>query len=480
MRKLTKIIATISDDNCEVEFIRGLYERGMDVARLNTAHQTPEDTLRVVQNIRQVSDKIPMMIDTKGPEVRTTKTEEEIWVEKGDIVRVKGAPDQLSTREMVCLSYAGIANDVNPGNDLLIDDGELKLSIIDKDGDILVCEVQNPGRIKGKKSVNVPNVHINLPALSNKDLCYIRFAAQYDIDFIAHSFVRSKEDILEIKRILEETNSKVKIIAKIENQEGVDNIDEILDHAYGVMVARGDLGIELPAEKIPIVQRLLVRKCIKRKRPVIIATQMLHSMIENPRPTRAEVSDVANAIFMNTDAIMLSGETTYGKYAFEAVETMTKIALEVEANKRESLDVPDVSVDNVIGVYLASTAVDACKRLNIRAILLDTQSGRTARYVAAYRGSKTVYAICYNQRPMRELALSYGVYADYFAPQQSTTEEFRRKAISTLYDKGVFEDKDYVCVIGGSSGPRHGATFMEIDSVHNFIAGERKGIEHID
>ena len=341
MLKQTKIVASISDLRCDVDFIRSLFESGMNVVRMNTAHGTPEGMDKLISNVREVSNRIAILIDTKGPEVRTTKIQDadQIDYHIGDTVRIIGNPDVLTTREQISVSYPKFVSDLSNGayiliDDLLwrIDDGELELQVIEKNTDHLVCEVQNEASLGSRKSVNVPGVRINLPSLTQKDKDNIKYAIERDLDFIAHSFVRNKQDILDIREILDAYGSDIKVIAKIENQEGVDNIDEILTVADGVMVARGDLGIEVPQEKIPGIQRMLIKKCVLAKKPVIVATQMLHTMIKNPRPTRAEVNDVANAIYDGTSAIMLSGETASGLYPIEAVKTMSRIALRTESD----------------------------------------------------------------------------------------------------------------------------------------------------
>ncbi len=254
---------------------------------------------------------------------------------------------------------------------------------------------------------------LNLPSLTDKDRTFLEMAAKNGVDFIAHSFVRSKQDVLDVKEVLSQHNSEIKIIAKIENQEGVDNLDDILDNVYGIMVARGDLAIEIPYEKIPGIQKMIINKCIISSKPVIVATQMLHSMITNPRPTRAEVTDIASAIYSQTDAIMLSGETATGKYPVEAVKTMTKVALEVEKNKEKFLDIPFLNVTGEISAYLAKVAVKTAFRIGARGIIADTTGGRTIRDMASYRGINLILAQCYSENTMRELALSYGVYASY-------------------------------------------------------------------
>jgi pyruvate kinase len=468
MLKKTKIITTISDINCDVELIKKLHEAGADVVRLNTAHQDFEGTKKVIQNVRKVSNKIPFLLDTKGPEIRTSKSKAEVVLKKGEKIFVDGNPDKEISSECIYVTYPNFSKDVSVKDKILIDDGDVELEVIEKKGGRLLCVVRNDGIVKGKKSVNVPNVHIKLPSLSKKDLEYIDFAVENKIDFIAHSFVRNREDLLEIQKILDRKKSSIKIIAKIENQEGVDNIDDILNYCYGIMIARGDLGIELPAEKIPIVQRDIIKKCIEKRKPVIVATQMLHTMINNPRPTRAEVSDVANAVYLGADAIMLSGETAYGKYPLEAVKTMTNIAKEVESNKISFDESSAKSINKEIVGFLTKSAVRASLLLPTKAIVVDTTTGRTARYLSAYRGKNVIFALCYDEKVMRELALSYGVYPR-FAKSQKTTREFIRELVVPMLEKAQFKKDDLIIVVAGSFGPSHGASFLEISTVENLI-----------
>lgn len=464
MKKGTKIIATISDRKCDVEFLTELFEEGMNVVRLNTAHQSHADAQKVIDNVRAVSEKIALLIDTKGPEIRTVDIKEDFYLKKGDKMKIVGAKSDFKGEDVFSVNYEFFVKDIEVGNRVLIDDGDLELLVIDKNGDFLTVEAQNDGALKNRKSVNIPGVSINLPSLSDKDREFIQFAIDQDIDFIAHSFVRKKEDVLEIQKILDERESKIKIIAKIENQEGVDNIDEILECVYGVMVARGDLAIEIPAAKIPVIQRDIIRRCVDCKKSVIIATQMLHSMIENPRPTRAEVSDIANAIYTRTDAIMLSGETAYGDYPVEAVRVMTEVAQEVEKELHPDKLYREPRHKEVPSV-LARSAVNASQFLPVEAIVTDTLTGRTARYLSSYRGNLPVYALCYSKRVVRELALSYGVEADY-KEQLASRDEYVKQSMLTLMNKGYFTSEDSVIILGGSFGPSKGVSFMEISKVH--------------
>ncbi|NOU19661.1 MAG: pyruvate kinase [Bacteroidales bacterium] len=468
MLKRTKIVATISDEHCDVEFLQKLYEAGMNVVRLNTAHQNLDQARAVIDNVRKVSDKIAILVDTKGPEIRTSSFGEELNVSKGNKIKLFGDPNGESKGDSLYISYPKIVAEVPVGSCILIDDGDIEIVVIDKTDEYLHCQVDNSGKIKPRKSINIPNVHINLPSLTEKDIEFVKFAIENKLDFIAHSFVRKKEDVIEIKKILEQYSSPIKIIAKIENQQGVDNIDEILDHTYGVMVARGDLGIEISAEKIPVIQRRIVKKCIESKKPVIIATQMLHTMIEHPRPTRAEISDIANAIYQRVDAIMLSGETAYGAYPIEAVKIMTRVAQEVEINIEPDPKQKLVRINNEITATLARSAVRACANLPIKAIVIDTLTGRTGRYLAAFRGKIPVYVMCYKPQVMRQLALSYGIIAEYMEPR-STRDHFLADAISIIEYQSKLNPDDLVLVIGGSFGPRDGASFMEISQVKNLV-----------
>ena len=457
--KRTKIVATISDKRCEIGFLRELYEAGMNVVRLNTAHQTLDEAMKVVRNVRAVSDQIALLIDTKGPEVRTCDIVVPVRVEKGEIIFMTG-DRTLVAEKLIHVSYEHFVRDVQIGDKILVDDGDVELIVRDKKENCLELEASNPGEIKDKKSINVPGVNMHLESLSDKDRKFIQFAMDNKLDFIAHSFVRNKQDVMEIQQILDEQHSNIKIIAKIENQEGVNHIDEILDHVYGVMVARGDLAIEIDAEKIPLIQRYIVNKCIESKKPVIIATQMLHTRIDHPRPTRAEVSDIANAVFSGTDAIMLSGETAYGDYPLEAVKVMSRVA---EAN--ESILPPDanrnlVRINNEITAALARVAVRMTTMLPIKAIVVDTNSGRTARYLSAFRGGLPVYARCYDEHVMRELALSFGV-RPYFSVKPHSRDEFMRDIPQVLLQNG-YQPEDQILVIGGSFGHVRGASFLEV------------------
>lgn len=471
MLKQTKIVASISDQRCEVDFLRQLFDAGMNVVRMNTAHASREGFEKLIANVRSVSKRIAILMDTKGPEVRTTvlKDGEPINYRIGESVRVVGRPDGETTRECISVSYPNFVRDLAIGSDILIDDGDLALKVIGKTEDALLCEVQNEATLGSRKSVNVPGVRINLPSLTEKDRNNILYAIEKDIDFIAHSFVRNRQDVLDIRAILDEHDSDIRIIAKIENQEGVDNIDEILEVADGIMVARGDLGIEVPQERIPGIQRCLIRKCVMARKPVIVATQMLHTMINNPRPTRAEVTDIANAIYYRTDALMLSGETAYGKYPVDAVSTMTKIAAQAEKDKLAENDIRIPLEENGTDVtaFLAKQAVKATNKLKIRAIITDSFSGRTARNLAAFRGRYPVLAICYKEKTMRQLALSYGVEAIYM-PELADGQAYYFAALRKLLKDGVLKEYEMVAYLSSGKQGTH-TSFLEINVVDDVL-----------
>ena len=479
MRKKTKIVATISDLKCGVKFLQQLFDSGMNVVRINTAHASFEGAKKVIKNTRAVSDKIAILVDTKGPEIRTNPLDEPIPVEYGDIVNIKGQKNATSSNTFIYVNYDHFVKDVPQGSRILIDDGDLELIVEKKHSDFLECKVLNSGTIKGRKSINIPSAHIQLPSLSEKDKDFIRFAAEEDLDFIAHSFVRKKEDIFAVQQILNDCGSKIKIIAKIENEEGVQNIEEILDVSYGVMVARGDLAIEISQEKLPLVQKQIIASAIKKCRPVIVATQMLQSMIENPRPTRAEVSDIANAIFDGTDAIMLSGETAYGKYPVESVQMMTKIAQEIESNtltykSQLLIEANPFSgtnpINQQVSIQLTKIIIEASEKLDVEAILADTSSGNTIRALAAYRGRHIIYAQCYNKHIMRNLALSYGVHLDYMKVPKDHSN-FIQLALKNVSHKTSFRKNNLIAVISGNYGQATGASYIEIATVENLIKG---------
>ncbi|MBQ2403193.1 MAG: pyruvate kinase [Prevotella sp.] len=469
--KQTKIVASVSDRRCSVEFIRSLYEAGVNVVRMNTAHATPEGLREIIRNTRAVSAGIGLLIDTKGPEIRSTKVDEPINYVTGEHVTILGKPGVSTTHDVICVSYPDIARDVKCGDDILFDDGALDMRVENIEGENVNVVVMNDGKLGANKSVNVPGEHINLPALTEKDKSNILLAIEEGIDFIAHSFVRSASDVKAVQDILDAHNSPIKIISKIENQEGVDNIDEIIDASYGIMIARGDLGIEVPLEQIPSIQRQIIRKCIVAKKPVIVATQMLHTMIENPRPTRAEVSDIATAIYTRTDAVMLSGETASGKYPIEAVRTMATIAERVEHDIHNST-YGKVEMQEMIDTadYLSNCAIDAIEKLGVKAIITDSKTGGTARKLSSYRGSIPVIAVCFNERVHRELSLSYGISA-VPVPKNYNPQEHFVAAVKDLLDSNNLDRDDRVAYLSGPFSEGAYSSILQIMRVKDILKG---------
>ena len=466
LEKKTKIVATISDKNCGVDFLTELYHNGLSVVRLNTAHQTPEQSMKVVINVREVSPKIALMIDTKGPEVRTLARPEPLIVTEGDIVPFSGNPALIDSTG-VTLSYDKFVDEVSIGQAILIDDGAHIFEVIDKKEGVLLCEAKNDSIVESKKSVNTPNLTLTLPALTDKDREFVNWAADNDIDFIAHSFVRNQNDLVEIQEILDSKKSLCKIISKIENQEGVDNIDSILDNCYGIMVARGDLAVEVPRERIPRIQKELIKTCVARRKPVIVATQMLHTMIENSTPTRAEVSDVANAIYDGADAIMLSGETAYGKYPVESVKMMRTIAVEVEKSDSDLAPAEPYVLNTIVSAHLCKSAVELAEDLDAVAIIADTKHGRTVRNMAAFRGKRPILALCYDARTMRELALSYGAFTFSIDPSHGDTDLFLRLAVHELAAKYSFHKDDSLVIVAGNHKTTVGASYLKVGTVEH-------------
>ena len=467
--KQTKIVCSISDRRCSTEFLRKLFFAGMNVVRMNTAHTTQEGMVQISNIVRAVSPHIGILIDTKGPEVRTTSVAEEIPYKTGEMVKIFGRPNMDTTHDIVNVSYTDITKDVHEGDDVLFDDGALDMKVISNEGPMLIARVMNDGKLGAHKSVNVPGEHIDLPALTEKDKRNILFAIDQNLDFIAHSFVRNANDVKAVQDILDEHHSDIKIISKIENQEGVDNIDEIIDASYGIMIARGDLGIEVPVEKIPGIQSMIIRKCVEKKKPVIVATQMLHTMIENPRPTRAEVTDIATAIFAGTDAIMLSGETASGKYPLEAVQTMSKIAEQAENDRRKVNDLNfPLTSDCTLREFLAHAAIESTRRLGVAGIITDSETGQTARDIAAFRGPTPVLAICYKEKTQRWLNLSYGVIPIY--QKEHVEQQFLfTAALRMLRQKGYINADDNIAYLSGSFGEGGGTNFLEINRVRDIF-----------
>lgn len=453
--KKTKIVCTIGPASESIDTLKELIKSGLNVCRLNFSHGNYEEHGKRIDNIKAARNEmklpIAILLDTKGPEIRTGKfSSPEVNLVEGQnfIITME---EVLGDETKCTVSYKELVNDVKPGNQILIDDGLVGLAVQEIKGQEILCIVQNAGTIKDNKGVNVPNVKINLPAITPKDKKDIEFGIEQGIDFIAASFVRKASDVLAIREILEENNAtNIQIISKIENQEGVDNIDEILEVSDGLMVARGDLGVEIPTEDIPIVQKELIKKCNILGKPVITATQMLDSMIRNPRPTRAEVTDVANAIFDGTDAIMLSGETAAGKYPLESVKTMASIAIRAEQTLdyeellKTKVKLRQLNITNAISHATCTTAID----LKASAIISATASGYTARMVSSYRPSAPIIAATNSEMVMRQMGLVWGVYPLLTEKGMSTDDVFE-KSVQSALDMDYISSGDLVVITAG-------------------------------
>ena len=453
--KKTKIVCTIGPASESIDTLKELIKSGLNVCRLNFSHGNYEEHGKRIDNIKAARNEmklpIAILLDTKGPEIRTGKfSSPEVNLVEGQnfIITME---DVLGDETKCTVSYKELVNDVKPGNQILIDDGLVGLAVKEIKGQEILCIVQNAGTIKDNKGVNVPNVKINLPAITPKDKKDIEFGIEQGIDFIAASFVRKASDVLAIREILEEHNAtNIQIISKIENQEGVDNIDEILEVSDGLMVARGDLGVEIPTEDIPIVQKELIKKCNILGKPVITATQMLDSMIRNPRPTRAEVTDVANAIFDGTDAIMLSGETAAGKYPLESVKTMASIAIRAEQTLdyeellKTKVKLRQLNITNAISHATCTTAID----LKASAIITATASGYTARMVSSYRPSAPIIAATNSEMVMRQMGLVWGVYP-LLAEKGLSTDDVFEKSVQSALDMDYISSGDLVVITAG-------------------------------
>jgi len=454
MRK-TKIICTLGPAVDDEKILRKLMLNGMDVARINFSHGTHEEHKKRVDTFKKVRDSlglpIPLLLDTKGPEIRTGKFETgEITLNQGDKF-VLVCKDIMGNNERVSVSYKELYRDVRPGNRILINDGLVELEVYEIRDKEIYCTVLNGGVIGNCKGINVPGVEIHLPALTQQDIDDIKFGIENEFDFVAASFVRKASDVIEIKKILEKNGGKdIKVIAKIENREGIKNFDEILKVVDGIMVARGDLGVEIPVEEVPIVQKNIIEKCYINGKPVITATQMLDSMIRNPRPTRAEASDVANAIYDGTSAIMLSGETAAGKYPVESLATMSKIAIEAERSidywKKFSAMHYDMagSVTNAISHATCTTAQD----LKAAAIITVTKTGHTARMISRFRPACPIIATTMSKRVQRQMSLSWGV-VPFLVNEAFSTEELFDMGVEKALESGLVKNGDLVVITAG-------------------------------
>ena len=442
----SKIVVKIADNRAEPFFLKSLFDAGADVAWLNTAHQDEEATIEVVNKIRAINMNIPILIDTKGPEVRTKNVEAPFEVKAEDYVTFTGDPS-VTGHNVVLVTYENFHNEVPVGEVITYDDASVEMIVEEKLENAIKCVVKNSGTIKNKKSLNIPNVHIALPALSGKDVGFIHFCAKHNIDYIIHSFVRNVSDLNEIKEITSKyPEYKGKIIAKIENREGFDNVEEILDNCEGLMVARGDLGAEVPLEELPFMQKKMVEACLEKGKYCIVATQVLESMIKNPRPTRAEVTDAANAILDGSGAISMSGETAYGDYPLEATNTMGRIMKYIEEKRDELVHFaaePKIHTDEY---KKAKEIVKEAADKKAHAIVVVSNNAEISRALAAYRPTAIVMPAGIKEEEDRELMLAYSV-----RPLHQSSIDLKM-VMHTINEKALLNEQDMVILVTDEGG----------------------------
>ena len=464
MLRKTKVICTLGPAVDNEEMMRKLIRGGMDAARFNFSHGSHEEHLGRLNKLKAVRDSmsrpVATILDTKGPEIRIKSFDvKKIDLEAGNTFTLTTA-DEVGNASRVSVTYPKLHQEVTPGMEILIDDGLVALKVEEIQGQDIRCVVENGGSLSANKSINIPGVHIHLPALTEKDISDLEFAVKNDFDYIAASFVRRAADVQAVREVLDSFGGQdVKIISKIENQEGVDNIDEILEASDGIMVARGDLGVEIPAARVPILQKQIIRKGLKVGKPIITATQMLDSMIRNPRPTRAEVSDVANAVFDGTSCVMLSGETAGGKYPLEALNAMVGIVEEAEQSInywrqfQKHRVTPEPNINDAITHTCCLTAMD----LDAKAILAATNSGRTARMICRFRPACPVAALTMQEKVRRQLAISWGVYP-FLTGEVNSTDRIFSLSVECAVKEGLVKNGDTVVITAGVPLGRSGST----------------------
>ena len=459
--KKTKVVCTMGPNTNDRELLRKLIQNGMDVARFNFSHGDHAEHKHRMDLVKQLREEehtnTAILLDTKGPEIRTgtLRDGKKVMLNTGDTFTLT-VEEIVGDNKKVSISYPGLVEDVDTGSTILIDDGLIGLKVQHRKEKELVCEVVNGGELGEKKGVNVPNVAVRLPAITEKDKDDIRFGVEQGIDFIAASFVRNAECVLEIKAFLKELNAPyTPVIAKIENAEGIRNIDEIIRAADGVMVARGDLGVEIPAEEVPYLQKMIIQKCNSNFKTVITATQMLDSMIRNPRPTRAEVTDVANAIYDGTDAIMLSGETAKGKHPVEAVRMMNQIAISTELHLDTKVNFRSVYVHRGISAAVAYAAVQTATNVNAKCILASSMSGFTARIVSKFKPDAQIIGLSPDPAVVRKMQLYWGV-RPFLSHKADTTQEILDEAADIVLNAGVADKDDVLVLTGGGVAERRG------------------------
>lgn len=443
----TKILGKIADNKSDVDFLKTVFDAGLEIAWLNTAHQTIEDAEHLIGRIKAVNPQVAVMIDTKGPEVRTKNVEESFHIKRGETIFVSGNLEHRSDGDhMVHVDYPNFHNEVPVGTTILYDDATIGFVVESKVGDALKCRVENDGTVKNKKSINTPGVHIELPALTEKDKSFIRFCGKHNIEFIIHSFVRNKQDIADIRQITDEfPGYKPSIISKIENREGFDNLEEILNYSDGAMVARGDLGAEVPFEEMPFMQKKMIEMCVKKGKACIVATQVLDSMIRNPRPTRAEVLDVANAVLEGSGAVSMSGETAYGDYPVEATALMSRVMSYTELKKDELTHHAFGPEVESAEFKLAKEITEKAKVENVKAIIAAVADTKLYYALSAWRPSAIVVAACKEEIEAKKLMLYYAI-RPIFTPEVPVSE------VKKSIDSSDFAPTDKILVVSEENG----------------------------
>ncbi|MEH6544116.1 MAG: pyruvate kinase [Porticoccaceae bacterium] len=448
MRK-TKIICTIGPATSSPEMLAQLCEAGMNIVRLNMSHGEHQACKEIIASIAELNKTarhpVAVLLDTQGPEIRTGDRAVDLDLKEGDIISVVARGEGDVEASSIQINYADLIEDVEVGDRITVDNGLINLEVLEKLPPTMKCRVVDGGVLKSKRHVNLPGIRVNLPSITEKDKKDIQFAIEQGVDFIALSFVRDADDIAELRQILNEKHAKIKIIAKIEDQEGLTNVESIIDVADGIMVARGDLGVEIPIEYLPRVQRRIIRHCAWHGKPVIVATHMLESMIENPTPTRAEVTDVANAVYEEADAIMLSGETAMGKYPVRCVEMLDRIARSIE-NSRGLRFADDLILDND-KQEVAAAAVKLAESIEAKAIIVPTRSGRMASYVSnCHPQASVICAFTFDEQTRRQLVLNRNVLS-YCLPEHGSPEEILAQAGAILSARDGFSADDKMVVL---------------------------------
>ena len=457
--KRTKIVCTIGPATGNKEILKKMMLAGMNVGRFNFSHGSFEDQEKFftpfVEAREELGLPVATLLDTQGPEIRTGVLVENPVVLKADEEFTLVNEEIVGDATRVTVTYKELYNDVKPGTTILIDDGKIELEVIRIEGKDVVCKIMNGGELGNRKSINIPGTHINLPALKEKDIQDLIAGCKHDFDYIAASFIRCKEDVIAIRKVLDENGGEnIKIISKIESTEGIENFDSILEVTDGVMVARGDMGVEIPMERVPVVQKEMIKKCNKAGKIVITATQMMESMTYNPRPTRAEVSDVANAVFDVTSAIMLSGESAMGKYPVECVEAMSKIAKAAEGDinyeKRLGLRETDAEYDNY-EFYLDRAICTTAKKLDAKGIFAFTEGGDTPKTIAGFMPCCPIYAVTQNVKTYRQLALVNNVVPILVTDELNTVKDIVTKGVEIAKDNEYIKTGDVIAIAGGGT-----------------------------